>query len=371
MKKISLTSLIFIFMLSSRVFAQADLNKSIQVRLQNKVRHPPPVPYFLIKGLCYGDSSYFMNRSEMATSVSWAVTNDKGDTLFTQKGKDTVAYLFKKRGFFNVCLTADNGHLATKIKTVRIDTVTKANFLFRACHDVFDNLSACADQFVWVLPDGTTTTTDFPKYKFAAPGIYPTKLIARRGNKSDTLIKPISVKADSMAIPKGMFTFKKISDPSTFEFTAMDTTADYYSWYFGDKEYDDTTGYKVIHKIDLEAYDGYVSLFITNGCGAGIYDTDPLSAVGIDEQNYLERNTAIYPNPTRDELNVSILDVAGKSIQVRLIDIHGRMLNECGTVSSLKEFKGTFPTEQLAAGIYFLHIIVENEQMNKKIVVQH
>jgi hypothetical protein len=58
-----------------------------------------------------------------------------------------MSYYFKKRGFYSVCLTADNGHLATKTRIIRVDTITEADFKYRNCFNEFENLSTCADQF--------------------------------------------------------------------------------------------------------------------------------------------------------------------------------------------------------------------------------
>jgi hypothetical protein len=130
MKKFVLYNLVLLvaFAFSTRSVAQSK--QVIPAAIKEQVMHPPAVPYFLITGLCYGDTTHFINRSSGAASVHWCILNDKGDTLH-QSGDNTMSYYFKKRGFYSICLTADNGHLATKTRIVRVDTITEANFAYR------------------------------------------------------------------------------------------------------------------------------------------------------------------------------------------------------------------------------------------------
>ena len=338
---------------------------------REKLAHPPPVPYFNITGLCFGDTTRFINRTESSVLYTeWSVMNDKGDTLFKSQNKD-VAYYFKKRGYYTICLLANNGHIASKVRTVSVDTITKADFAFRYCYDEFENLSACSNQFVWVLPDNSTSTSTAPAYTFAKPGIYPVKLYAKNGSKTDTLFKLIRVAGDSIGIPNAAFTFKRVDTSTTFEFTAVDTLADIYSWYFGDNQGDDTSGYRVVHHINRNEYTPPVNLFVSNACGFSVDMLDPFATTTIPEEYKLEFLMELYPNPVENELSVLINNfLPDKLVTIRMIGSDGSLLKETKLRGNDKTLSFKYNTASLSKGIYLLQMEVEGYLQGKKFVVK-
>jgi PKD repeat protein len=303
-------------------------------------------------------------------TIQWSITNDKGDTIYHATG-ETAAYYFKRRGAYNVCLTADNGHLATKIRTVMVDTMIKADFAYRYCQNVFDNQSACSDQYVWVLPDGSTTTDPFPAFKFDAPGTYPIKLTAIKGNKQHTLSTTIKINGDSLGFPSAVFTYKKIAEPATFEFKAVDSLLNYYSWYFGDTVSDDTSGYKVTHAIDLEKYKPTVGLFVSNICGFAAYEADPLSTTEIKKNDLSNSGFSVYPNPVTNELNVVMEDAGNaKTVIAKLYDINGKVIKAERAITVNRTCQLTVDLSTIARGIYFLQLVLDEKLFSKRIVVQ-
>lgn len=302
-------------------------------------------------------------------SNEWAIANDKGDTIFKSKNID-ASYYFKKRGYYSVSLTAYNGHYATKTRIVHVDTLVKANCSFRYCYDEFDNQSACADQFIWVLPDQSVSTDPFPAYTFHAPGNYPVTLIAKKGNKIDTLQKTIHVRGDSVGIPNAAFTFKLITPPATFLFTAVDSLADRYSWYFGDNLGDDTSGYTVIHSIDTDVYKPPVNLFVTNGCGIAVDMLDPFSVNGLPDDTNTEQ-AIIYPNPVENELKIMLTHLSMQgAVLVQLMDIRGAVLKEEVFNRTADKTELTYDTSSLQNGVYILQIKTAQHMIRKKVIVK-
>lgn len=357
--------LFLIFLSGSRAVSQPVMDDPFVKR--NQVLHPPPVPYFFITGLCFGDSTRFINKTQNAISTEWAITNDKGDTIYKSKDEH-VAYYFKKRGYYVISLIAYNGHYATKSRLVHVDTVTKANCSFHYCYDEFDNLSACSDQFIWIMPDKTVSTDMFPSYTFTSPGNYPVTLIAKKGNKTDTLQKSIHVRGDSVGLPNAAFTSKLLDTSSTFLFTAIDTLAISYNWYFGDNQ-GDTSGYRVIHTIDKSAYKPPVNLIVTNGCGLAIDILDPFEATGIIETEPQLRLT-IYPNPVQNELNI-LMDEAliAKSAQLQITDVAGAVLVESTWSDPGKQQRISYDVSAWNSGVYFFYIKTAHQLLRKKFVI--
>jgi PKD repeat protein len=364
MKKIILLNLIlfFTFAFSTAIIAQKQTESK-------SLLHPPPDPIFSVSGVCLGDTTYFINKTLGAT-IRWYITTSNGDTIYTSNS-ETAAYYFKDRGTYKICLTADNGHPASKFRTILVDSITKADFSFRYCYNEFDNLSTCSDQFVWILPDNSITTDEFPKFKFVSPGTYSVKLVAKKGNKSDTLIKVITIQKDSLNAPDATFTFKKVGGSSSvLEFTATDSMADSYIWYFGDNGYDDTTGYKITHHFDIDAYSPPVRLFVVNGCGSAIYSVDPFATTAIKKVGSLDLNALIYPNPASTEMTVSIENLPiNESVIIKLIDSNGRLLQENRATSTPSVYQLKYNLENLSKGIYLVQILVNDQMLNRKIVV--
>jgi hypothetical protein len=334
-----------------------------------RLLHPPPVPDFYISGLCYGDTTYFTNKTDIGIT-SWVITNDKGDTLYTTAATN-MTYFFKKKGVYNICLQADNGHLATKVQTVLVDTITHADFIYRRCINEFNNQSTCADQFVWIFPDSSTTTNAFASYQFASGGTFPVKLIAKKGSKLTAVTKMVSIPADSIGIPTATFTWKRHGTANTFDLIADDSVATNYSWTFGDRQFDDTSGYKTTHTFDMDKYDGMVGLRVSTSCGFSLFESDPFSTTGIDEDYFFKRNVMIYPNPATDELNIVVNNkMYLKEVVVKLIDANGAVLQENKLTATPASSHLKINISSIAKGIYVVQIWMGDQLLNKKIVIQ-
>jgi hypothetical protein len=364
-KYVFLLLLPFIFSFSLSLKAQSQNGENTHEQLL----HPPPIPDFYMLGLCFGDTTHFYNKTNTGTIV-WSILNDKGDTIYTAT-KDTIAYYFKKRGAYDVCIKADNGHIANLVRTVMVDTIVKADFAYRPCINEFNNLSTCSDHFIWVLPGNVTSTDAFPIYQFKKGGPNTVKLTASKGSRSNSITKVINMAWDSLGIPDSTFTFKRHGTSYTFDFKAVDTLQLYYSWSFGDRTFDDTSGYKVTHTIDFSKYNGHVQLRVASACGFSICEIDPFVVTGIPDELFLQRNTVVYPNPARDELNFSINNLpSGKMMSIKLMDAKGTLLKETQTISTSKLYSQKYNTTELAKGIYLLQIVVGEQLLNKKIIIQ-
>ena len=366
MKKIFSTGILMLFTVFA--FVKANAQSTDEYKLNEKALHPPPVPNFYISGLCYGDTTFFFNKTDLG-EIYWAITNDKGDTLFSEKNEN-IKYFFKKKGIYNICLTADNGHIATKIRTVLVDTITHADFYFRTCINEFDNQATCADQFIWTFPDNVTSTTTFPTYQFKKGGSFPVQLIAKKGSKANTITKIITVTSDSLGIPDATFTFKRHGTSNTFDLKAVDSLANQYNWTFGDRQFDDTSGYKVTHTFDMDKYDGPVSLRVANGCSFTFYEVDPFDVTGITDNYFLERNASVYPNPVNDAVNIVIENLkVSKVITIRLIDMNGAVVLENRAITMGTSYALQWNVTSFSKCIYLIQILTDGELLNKKIAV--
>ena len=78
----------------------------------------------------------------------------------------------------------------------------------------------------------------------------------------------------------------------------------------------------------------------------------------------------VYPNPTRDELNVSFVSEELQSIAVRIIDAYGKEVFSQEDRQFIGEYTQKVRVNRFAKGVYFLQIVTEDNVLNQRIIVQ-
>jgi Secretion system C-terminal sorting domain len=88
----------------------------------------------------------------------------------------------------------------------------------------------------------------------------------------------------------------------------------------------------------------------------------------INSANEISSNEEVsaYPNPVTENLVVRVKS-GSKNAQCKIFDIHGRKVDE----KLLIDGYTVFNTSGLSAGIYFVHIRTNENDVVKKIVVTH
>ena len=82
---------------------------------------------------------------------------------------------------------------------------------------------------------------------------------------------------------------------------------------------------------------------------------------------------AVYPNPVRDQLNVSIVSAARQVVTIKVNDVYGRMVSQ--QVFNVSEGSNNYQmnVKTLSSGNYFIHVITTNstsEQITQKFIKQ-
>ena len=86
--------------------------------------------------------------------------------------------------------------------------------------------------------------------------------------------------------------------------------------------------------------------------------------VGITENNF-QNNFILYPNPVRNELAISNLQLAAGD-EIKIIDVVGREIYK--TQVAFPASSITIETSNLSGGIYFVEMKVQNKKTVRKII---
>ncbi len=87
--------------------------------------------------------------------------------------------------------------------------------------------------------------------------------------------------------------------------------------------------------------------------------------VGV--QNSVSSNLLVYPNPIKEQLNIQLPENIGKTAQVEIIDLTGKVvMNQ--TFNTLGKNEISLNTEQLVNGIYLIKVLSQNQVFITKIV---
>ncbi|MEO0468863.1 MAG: T9SS type A sorting domain-containing protein [Bacteroidota bacterium] len=103
-------------------------------------------------------------------------------------------------------------------------------------------------------------------------------------------------------------------------------------------------------------------LFYTTASGnsgtaeQGVQHAFDVYAVSIEETIY-SFSLKAYPNPTTDQLNLSVENFQAEQLKYRLTDLRGKLLLR----KSIRTSQTLIPFKEQPAGAYFLHISLDNQ----------
>ena len=135
-----------------------------------------------------------------------------------------------------------------------------------------------------------------------------------------------------------------------------------YQWYFNGAPVVDPLGQEQTFT-PLTA--GYYSVEVTFATGCtGISAQYPFGVTSLEE---LEKDFILYPNPTRNDLNIRLNGYEGQMIELKVIDIAGRLVLQNN--EQLKE-QHNIPLSNLEVGTYLIEIRIDDNYIGRKSVVK-
>lgn len=353
---------------------------------ETKLIHPAPIVDFQINHFCYGDTTYFVNTTQGGVFYTWSIfevdSNDVvTDTIYTS-ALDNISFLFPGPGKYKIELIADNGHIVSVVKEIKIVPGTKADFDYRSCGSQFNNLSECYDSAFWDFGDGSTSTQDNPQHWFQASGVYRVKLTVKKGSITDTVSKIVYGQASGIDARFTITIFKDSllyymndtgayvpSDSILVMFNAIDSTIGSmatYHWSFGDEQVADmfgVSGRQVYHRYKKSDTIYPVFLLIRLLCFNGFSSQDLMFFEHGSVASGPVNGLSVFPNPTKDVLfistdksltgDVAIFDVLGQKLNSKLIEENN------GYITDLDDYPN---------GMYFVCVEYNGKLVTTKII---
>jgi hypothetical protein len=131
-----------------------------------------------------------------------------------------------------------------------------------------------------------------------------------------------------------------------------------YQWYKDGEPINGETS-QILNDFDVDA-DYMVEIFNEFGCSSF---SDPSSGLGV---LVVGKDFKLYPNPTNDLINIDF-DLSTNPKSLTIVDVLGRELK---TINTLK-LTNTIDVSDLDAGVYFMLIKNQNEQLSKVSFIKH
>ncbi|MFK7922656.1 MAG: T9SS type A sorting domain-containing protein [Bacteroidia bacterium] len=104
----------------------------------------------------------------------------------------------------------------------------------------------------------------------------------------------------------------------------------------------------------------------TGSVAQGVQHAFDIYAVGIEDQVW-DFKVAVYPNPTSNKVNLSIENYPAKQLSYQLYDLQGKLLAKDVILPQTTEIEFS----SLAAAVYFLKVMQENQQLKSFKIVKN
>jgi PKD repeat protein len=167
--------------------------------------------------------------------------------------------------------------------------------------------------------------------------------------------------------------FTDSSDYFTVWFTNTSQNADTYLWDFGDGT--TSTDMNPVHVFpystqNVELY--MVTLTADNSCGDNEIVNDGVRVGQLVSVSEIELASmiSVYPNPNNGVFTVVLKSENSVNVKIEVIDVRGAIVNTVNLGTIQGDFSQEINLDEVATGIYFVRVILNNESAVYRIVVE-
>lgn len=223
----------------------------------------------------------------------------------------------------------------------------------------FFNTSKYANKFLWEFGDGTTDSLPGATHTYTKAGNYSVKLTAKSvTGLLDLDSQNITVYENADA----SFTASVNALLVSFFNTSTKTTGSY--WNYGDGYSENRTDTSFTHKYkDTGTYNVKLIAQGLGGCNDTLIIKVHLFSTVSTLENLDPIRIVVIPNPTKDLLNVSPINIEGKG-SFSMINTLGQTVLKRNDIKFTTNETFSIDLGPLPSGIYYLKIQLDNGQVN-------
>ncbi len=202
----------------------------------------------------------------------------------------------------------------------------------------FMNESFGGEEYLWDFGDGETSTEENPAHTYAQEGEYIITLSISSDSCESTFSMEIMLNSDWMQGDYQALFYPEMLHTNSFIFHDMSIPADQisgWSWDFGDGNtsteqnpehtYTETGNYVVNLEVSVEGERNSRMYAVELNSETGNF-TGMMNIVTSVDEKQGPLNTAIYPNPVKDQLSYSFSSKESATAEVRILNIAGQLI---------------------------------------------
>ncbi len=315
--------------------------------------------------ICKGDCISFNGSGSGATSWLW---NFQGASPVSSGAQNPSNICYNSTGNYDVTLTATDGFCTgtqtlQSIHVVDCAIAPRSNFISsdtaicaKDCISFVD-ISSNAQTWQWYFPGAFPPTTNLEhpgNVCYSQSGTYDVMLITSNPAGTDTLLLTNFIQVSpAPAVPVITQNGNNLTASSTGQC----------QWFLNNIP---LAGANSQNYTALLSGDYSVMVTDAGGC-TSTSSVLHVSLVGIEEEDGL-LSFNIYPNPVSDNFSIQIQAKKQGKLTVSIYDAIGRKVFFDAVLLSSKEQTFNYRTENITAGMYFLHVTFENRKWLKPLV---
>ncbi|MBD98446.1 MAG: hypothetical protein CMO34_01270 [Verrucomicrobia bacterium] len=334
------------------------------------------------------DSLFILNKATNYNQLEYSFGDGNSSS------ESNPVYIFKNSGTYQVCQTVFNERnncQKTQCKSIAVTVPPKclAGFEYSIKEDTvrFANTASFYEKVFYDFGDGKVDSIENPQHVYDKNGLYVVRqtVFGKDGNCVNVFHDTIEISVQRLCQAKYQIALDTSKRGTLYLInTSTKRNSHNYLWNFGDGE--TSNGRTPTHK--YENFGLYnICLYISDddlGCMSSYCEEVGLdsngyllknkgfllrvldgSFVGLDEESDKEKHMNIYPNPTKNSIQIES-NMLINSMAYELLDVNGKIKAE-GLVN---EANNTIELSHIQPGMYFIRLWNSNQFVVKRIIKQ-
>jgi len=319
-----------------------------------------PKSLFRASLACNNEPTEFYNLSKIPSNLSYTFKWDFGDGQIS--GDSSPTHYYNVLGEQDVALQiqASNGCMSTYDSSLIVRVQPNASFevedVCTGQEAVFVNFSRIENkilQYKWNFGDGDSSNIHSPRHLFPATETESYRVILEVFVEDNSCRDEQSRQVTVHRSPDCNFDYSFVEeDPLYLQFQAEDTTLNELTWSFEGGGFD----FERSPKYRFQVAGTYlVRLYGKNAFGCDCRQENYISVGNVGIKNLGQDDVSIYPNPTREFINITANN--SNSFKAKIVDISGKPLIS----SEFYTKSGQLSVEDLSPGVYVVSVFYDGK----------